>query len=197
MKNTIRNKKKGSRYAIAFPVIAIVIGGFFLTFSSFYEKSWMYNWDGISQPIKDSVLVTEHHINSFGNGRIEAKRPIKYDRNRWIMKNATEEELLKLIEYPNGTIRTIAYEGLMRNPEFDDKYNLFLMAISDKEYSIEFSGGCLNYDMYIGTYLMNYIVPIGGDFPALKNGQSNPFGISKEEEATILDAYRKELDPEW
>ncbi len=40
---------------------------------------------------------------------IRRKPPQQWHRRRWLMKNASTEELLKLIEYPNEVVKVTAY----------------------------------------------------------------------------------------
>ena len=51
------------------------------------------------------------------------------ERRRWVMNNATKIELLKLFEYPNGTVKVIAYEGLLRKKGFVPRATLMLIQL--------------------------------------------------------------------
>ncbi len=165
--------------------------GVLFVLSSFYEKSWTYNWNGISEQIRDSIKVAEYRGISSGIVGIDARKPNQFDRRHWIMKNATVPELLKLTEYPNGTIKTIAYEGLLRKEEFENKTELILKAISDNEYPILFQSGCVGTKMNISEYLIDFVLFIDDKSPPPPIGFENNFGISKTERNKILVEYRK------
>ncbi len=191
MRNRSVHKVKGNRFAIAFPLFTIISIGVIFVLSSFYEKSWSYNWNGIGEHIKDSVKIAQY--DGIANGRvgIGLEKPTQYERRLWIMKNATVSELLKLTEYPNGTIKTIAYEGLIRNPEFENKSELVLKAISDTEYPTYYRSGCVGTIMNIGEYLVDFVLYIDDKSPPPPTGLENQFGLSESERNQILEEYRK------
>ena len=191
MRNRRAHKDKGNHFAIAFPLLTIVAIGVIFVLSSFYEKSWSYNWDGISKQIKDSVQVAQYHGISSGWVGIAPQKPKQYDRRYWIMQNATVSELLELTEYPNGTIKTIAYEGLMRKPKWKNKTNYILKAIADNEYPIYFQAGCSGIEMTIGEYLIEFILLIDDESPPMPSGLKNPYGFSDVDIEKILVEYRK------
>ena len=191
MRKTERHIRKRNRFPIIFPIVTIIGIGIVVVLSSFYEKSWIYDWNGIRQQIKDSVKVAEYGGISSGVVGIAAKRPKQFDRRVWIMKNATESELLKLTEYPNGTIKSIAYEGLIRKPEFKNKTDLILKAISDTEYPIEIQSGCVGTNMNISEYLVDFVLYIDDKSPPSPIGFENTFGLSESERNKILAEYRK------
>ena len=191
MKKTERHHEKRNRFSIFLPILAIIGIGILFAFSSFYEKSWSFNWNGIRNQIKDSIQVAEYGGISSGVVGIDARKPKQYDRRYWIMQNATKEELLKLTEYPNGTIKTIAYEGLIRKPGFMEKTDLILKAISDTKYPIEYQAGCVGTNMNIGEYLIDFVLYIDDKSPPAPIGLENQFKISEIDRVKILKEYRK------
>ena len=192
MKKRKRHSEKRNRFSMLLPILTIVGIGIIVVFFSFYEKSWTYNWNGIRQQIKDSVKVAE---NDWVTGRIVgegAHRPKQYDRIQWIMKNATEKELLRLTEYPNGTIKTIAYEGLLRKSEFKNKSELTLKAIAETEYTTHYLSGCIGMELNIGEYLVDIVLKIGDNSPPPPPGGFGiKYGLSESERNKILAEYRK------
>ena len=132
-----RNNRKKSRFSILFPILTIIGIGIIAVLTSGYEKSWSHNWNGVSESIKDSVLVVRDIAYTGGTGP-NGRSMEKYANKRlWIMDNATENELLNLTKYPNGTVKAICYEGLIRNSAFDKKTDLILESIKDKSNFIE------------------------------------------------------------
>ncbi|WP_408038789.1 hypothetical protein [Tenacibaculum amylolyticum] len=173
------------------PVLSIIGIGIIFIISLFYEKSWTYNWSEIRQQIKDSVRIAEHDGISSGVVGYDARKPAQFDRRHWIMKNATTSELLKLTEYPNGTIKTIAYEGLIRKREYKNKNALILKAIADTEYPIHYQSGCVGSSMNIGEYLVDVVLQIGDNSPPPPKGFGLKFGLSEKECLAIVTKYRK------
>ncbi len=197
MQRNRNNIKKFSRFAIVFPVLTIIGIGIFFVLSSFYEKSWSYNWNGIRNQIRDSVKVAEYNGFTSGWVGIVPSKDKNYSNQLWIMSNATESELLRLLEYPNGTVKTIAYEGLIRKPNFNNKADLVLRAISDKQYPIYYRTGCNGMEMSIGEYLVEFLLFINYDGPPIPPEYKNKFGFSEENINTILVEYRKEPRSWW
>src|SRR5690606_40641268 len=109
MKEYRRHSEKRNLFIIVFPMLTIIGIGIVFVLSSFYEKSWTYNWNGIRQQIKDSVKVAETSGLSSGLVGIVPSRNQQYFRQVWIMENATKPELSKLTDYPNATVKAIAY----------------------------------------------------------------------------------------
>ncbi|WP_298760542.1 hypothetical protein [uncultured Psychroserpens sp.] len=185
-----RHNEKRNRFSMLFPILTIIGIGIVLVLSSFYEKSWTYNWDGIRGQIKDSIKVAEYGGISTGIVGYDARKPAQFDRRHWIMKNATESELLKLTEYPNGTIKTIAYEGLIRKSELKEKTNIILEAITETEYHMYLQSGCTGTPMNIGEYLVDFVLQIDDRSPPFAREKPN-FGLTKTDEELILTEYRK------
>ena len=191
MRKTERHNKKRNRFSIFFPILSIIGIGIIAVLSSGYEKSWSYNWNGISEQVRDSIKVAEYAGISSGWVGIAPKKPKQYDRRFWIMKNASESELLKLTEYPNGTIKTIAYEGLIRKKDFDKKSELILKALDDNEFTIEYASGCTGTPMRISEYLVEYVLFINDKSPPLPDGLYNQYNLSEIEIEKIMVEYRK------
>ena len=168
-----------------------------LAFSSFYEKSWSYNWNGIRSQIKDSIKVAEPNGLSSGLVGIVPRRNQQYYRQVWIIENATKSELLKLTNYPNATVKAIAYEGLIRKENFNGKPDLILKAISDKEFKIDYQSGCSWFQMSISEYLIEFVLYINDEGPSQPIELENQFGLTKVEQKRILTEYKKEPHSWW
>ncbi|QIE58687.1 hypothetical protein G5B37_03655 [Rasiella rasia] len=190
MRKTVRHIKKRNRFSIIFPILTIIAIGILFTFSSFYEKSWSYNWNGISEQIRDSIKVAEYGGISSGVVGVSGRKPKQFDRRIWIMKNATEKELLNLTEYPSGTIKAIAYEGLLRRKDYKDKTSLVLKSLKDTEYPIEYQSGCLSSKMYVGEYLINQVLFLDNQGPPLPESFVN-YRKEKYDVDKIMKEYLK------
>jgi len=191
MRKFERHNKKRNRLPVVFPILTIIGIGILFVLSSFYEKSWTYNWNGITNQIRDSVKVAENGGISSGVVGIEGRKPKQFDRRYWIMKNATQLELLKLTNYPNATIKTIAYEGLLRKKDFTDKTNLVLKSLNETEYPINFQMGCVGSRMYISEYLIDFVLYLDIHSSPLPDGLTNRFKLTKNEVDIIMNEYRK------
>ena len=193
MRSKRRQIKKQNIFYLIFPILTILGTGILFAYSSFFENKWTYNWSGIRQNIKESVIMTENQGLRNGIVGLNYQNPYDTNSNRinWIKNNATEAELLKLIEYPNGIIKALAYEGLIRNENFENKTELILRAINDKEYDIMFFSGCMSSSITIGEYIINYVLSINDNQPLLIGYNYSTIELSKEDRIKILYAYRK------
>ncbi len=188
-----KNSNKRNQFSILLPILSIIGIGIITVISSAYEKSWTYNWDGIRGNIKDSIKSIEYRSITSGiggNGRSTIDEVLK---RRWIMNKATESELLKLIEYPNGTVKAIAYEGLIRKRNFKQKTELILQGIHDTNYQVSYQSGCEGWNMEIGEYLVRNVLMIDSQIAPYPPELINDFAISELDKEKILTEFRKRI----
>lgn len=184
-----RNNNKRSRFSILFPILTIVGIGIITAFVTNYEPNWSYNWNGIRAEIKDSIQIAELRGITSGVGGMGVSTKSEVDRRRWIMRNATESELLKLTEFPNGTVKAIACEGLLRKKNFKNKVELISNAINDTIYSVYYQSGCLGDELDIGEYLVQKVLMIDDQVPPFRPELITDFGLSKMEKQKILNEF--------
>jgi len=187
----MKKNKRHHRIPIFLPIITIIGIGIITILSSFYEKTWSYNWNEISVQIRDSVKIAAHGGISSGVVGVAAVKPKQFDRRHWIMQNATESELLKLTNYPNATIKTIAYEGLLRKINYTNKTDIVLKSIADTEYPMVYQTGCHGTRMSIAEYLVEFVLYIDDKSPPAPDGIRNRFGFSEADINVIMIEYRK------
>lgn len=167
-----KDNSKRNRFLIIFLILTIF--GFGITAAIFTtsETNNNYSLDGIRNKIKDSIKVSE----------------LNGTTSRWVRKNATESELLKLTEYPNGIVKAIAYEGLLRKKEFAQKTELILRAINDTAYIIDNQSRCVM-NVNIGEYIVQNVLLIDHEIPIPE--KLPDFGLTKIEKEKILTEFRK------
>lgn len=106
----------------------------------------------------------------------------KFAKTRlWIMNNATEYELLNLIKYPNGTVKAIGYEGLLRRSDYSKKIDLISKSINDKEYKVYYSVGCEAIELEISQYLIQWFLKIDNKMPPFRPELVVDYGLSESE----------------
>ena len=184
-----RNNNERSRFSILFPISGMVGIGLIIVLTSGYEKSWGFSWNGINRNIKDSISIYERQSISSGIGGNGKAIPEEIGRRKWIMKNAIKSELLKLTEFPNGNIKAIAYEGLLRKKEFKNKNELISSAIKDTIYSVYYQSGCLGNKMEIGEYLVQNVLMIDNRIEPFPPELITDFGFSELEKQKILNEF--------
>ncbi|MGJ8594224.1 MAG: hypothetical protein ACSHXF_16865 [Aquaticitalea sp.] len=184
-----RNSNKRNRFTILFPILTIVGIGIIAVLTSGYEKNWSYNWNDIRKEIKDSIQIAdEQGITSGIVGVGGRSTEDEIQRRKWIMKNATEFELLKLTEYPSGTVKAIAYEGLIKKESYNEKAKIISKAISDNEFFVYYQSGCLTDRLYLSEYLMHYVLNFDKTFPP-SPAMMNDYGLTKMEKDKIQTEY--------
>ncbi len=188
-----RNPKILNR-AIVLPIGTLTIVGLIFFLSSAYEPSWTFNWQEIRPEIRDTVKLIERY-GSVTSGIVgyAGQTPQQWHRRKWLMKNATEDELTKLIDYPSGTVKTIAYEGLIRK-ENSDKYKLINQALNDTTTFFNYQSGCDGFTMMIGEYLVENVIPISDRVPPLPPEKVIEYNLSDTEIVNLRELYNKRID---
>ena len=169
-----KDSSKRNRFLIIFPILTIFGIGITAAIFTTSETNNNYSLDGIRNEIKDSIKVSE----------------LNGTTSRWVRvrENATESELLKLTEYPNGIVKAIAYEGLLRKKEFAQKTELIFRAINDTTYIIDNQSRCVM-NVNIGEYIVQNVLLIDDEIPIPE--KLPDFGLTKIEKEKILTEFRK------
>ncbi|WP_236554557.1 hypothetical protein [Flavobacterium sp. 9AF] len=162
---------------------------FLISFS--YEKSWSYNWEGIRENLKDSISLYRTNSITSGVGENGSDFSFEVERRNWIMKYATIKELEKLSLYPDGTIKAIAYEGLLRNKLYFKKYDLILKILNDEDI-VAYQSGCLGYTISLRDYFMDYVLQLNPE-RSFEFTTNLGFGLSDEEKYKIIAEYKSYL----
>lgn len=191
MKSKRRNNNSRSGYSIWFPIITIIGIGVLSAFTSNYREQWFYNWDGIRESIKDSILVYEYRSITSGIGGMGRSTEKEVESRKWVMEYASVNELDKLTKFPRGTIKAIAYEGLHQKKEYLNKTELVLKAINDTIHKVSYQSGCIGWEMEIGEYLVNYVLNVNNEFPPLPPGQAYKHNLSNDDIKIILSEFKK------
>lgn len=159
------NKSKYWPDTVVFPIGTIVVVGFLFLLSISYTPNWTFNWSGIRPEIRDTVEL----LQKYGSvtSRIvgyAGTTPQQWYRRRWVMKNATENELIKLKEHPNGVVKVAAYEGLLKRTNLN-KYDLLTQALADTITFFNYQSGCVGQPMMLGEYLIENVAHISNRMP--------------------------------
>ena len=190
MKTKRIKKNKVNRFWIVFPILSIIGIGFVIILSSSFEKKWLFNWKEIRTEIKDSIQIAELRGITNGIGGNGVSTQDEVSRRSWIMKNAKQSELLKLIEYPNGTVKAIAYEGLLRKKDFKNKMELILKTNVDTIYPVYIQTGCLGSKKKLNEYLIQNVLMFDDQIIPYKPELIFDFGFSDLEKQKILNEFR-------
>ncbi|WP_299714985.1 hypothetical protein [uncultured Tenacibaculum sp.] len=178
------------------PIITFVFVCSMFSFSSFYTPKWMFKWKGIRKEIKDSVQKFDRYgeicfdsTNQFGY------KLQNYFTHEWILKNATPSELYNLLDYPDGTVKAIAYEGLMYNLKVK-KFPLLNRSLNDTLSFVFFSSGCEGTGVMLSDYVINFIANIGKGVPPRYDYNPPEIKLSEDEKDEILKLFYKRKSKE-
>jgi len=120
-------------------------------------KYYDFAMENIRQEVQDTTYAIQEYgeIDSewVGDG---ASTTEQWYRRKWLIKNATNEELLRLTEYPNDVVKAIAYEGLLRNDTIN-QFEIAKKGMLDSSVLILYVDGCMG-DYYImAEYIMDIV----------------------------------------
>lgn len=177
---------------IFLPILTIFIVGV-LYFTSFsFSKKWSFNWKGIRSNIKDSIKTLDKYgeITSYAVG-YSGRTPNQWHRQNWILKNITRKELLKLIDYPSGTVKAIAYEGLLRDEGFTNKFNLINKSLNDTLTFVHYTSSCSGTGFMLSDYVINFIGNVKKSLPPSESKDFPKLNLSKKQIELINSEFEK------
>jgi len=122
--------------------------------------------------------------------------PPEFYTRLWIMQNATPSELRSLMEYPNGTIKATAIEGLIRG-ETSNKLDLFRMALEDTTTFVNFQSGCIAEPMTIGEYLGAEVLGIGRFSPPNLQSAARRLECTEQELKLLVPILHEREEKKW
>jgi hypothetical protein len=152
-------------------------------------------FESIRSEIIDTVKRIElDNFISTGVVGISGKKPKQFSRRAWLMSKAENDELIKLIEYPNAVVKATAFEGLYKrgNPEIAK----ILIKLSNQNELIYFRSGCTGYPIQIGEYcftkIMNYDLSSKKRIePPLPDEFKRQIKLSENEKEIIIKNIKK------
>ncbi|CAL2093150.1 hypothetical protein [Tenacibaculum sp. 190524A05c] len=177
-----------------FPIFTFLVVAFLFSFSSFYSPKWNYDWRGIRKQVKDSILKFDYYgsiswdsTNQFGD-RLQS-----YFTHRWILDNADPHELYHLLDYPDGTVKAIAYEGLMYNSSIK-KYPLLKKVLNDTLSFVSYRTGCIGSGTMLSNYVISFVTNIDERAPTKINAPI--IDLTKKEKEEILKLLDQRISRE-
>jgi hypothetical protein len=171
LKMLFKKKKRHKNKLNFLPIITLGIIGFIYFLSVSYSEKWNFEWKGIRKEIKDSIQA----LDKFGNLTSEfagynMNTPKQWHRQNWLRKNINTFELLKLTEYPSGTVKGFAYEELLTKPNIE-KYELYKKTLNDTLTFVHYTSGCIGNRFMLSEYAIK-VVPNFRNYE-LKNQLTN------------------------
>tara|TARA_R100000789_G_C3006361_1_gene150172 strand:+ start:432 stop:1028 length:597 start_codon:yes stop_codon:yes gene_type:complete len=174
-----RRKTKGN-YIPLFSV-GIILLLFIYSFS--HNQINDFNWNGIRKEVKDSIIAFEKYggLTSEFVG-YAGKTTEQWYRQNWLNENLKEGELSKLTEYPNGSVKGLAYWNLFKNEKVK-KRKLFEKALNDTLAFVHYQSGCIGTGFMLGEFVVSYL-------PMTENIKLEEI-LTEEENKEILNLLKK------
>ncbi|MFD1062065.1 hypothetical protein ACFQ1Q_02305 [Winogradskyella litorisediminis] len=181
MKFRKTNRRKTKMNYIPLFSLGIIFLLLSFTFSHSYVNN--FNWNGIRSEIKDSIIEFEKYgsITSKYVG-YAGKTPQQWYRQNWLNENLNEKELSKLTEYPNGSVKGLAYWNLIKNKKVEKK-ELFEKALNDTLAFVHYQSGCIGTGFMLGEFVVSFV-------PATENIELKEI-LNKKERKEILNLLEK------
>jgi hypothetical protein len=170
---------------IVFVSLVIIVLVFLTMFSKSKKASLDFDWSGIRTEVKDSIkLMSEKGERLLGRGGYAG-----YERSTdiqfWFLLNVNDSELKQLLNYPDGFIKAMSYEALIRKGE-NNTFDLMKRAFSDTIAYFSVSSGCTSEYYLIGEYLIDNVVFIEKNIPQLPRTPSYIKELTNEQIDTLL-----------
>ena len=189
------NAEFKNHLTVYLPIFTILIIVILYYFSQTYSDKWNYNWSGIRLEIKDTILEFDKYgvITSNATG-YSGETPQQWHRQNWILKNATTSELEKLIDFPSGIVKGIAYVGVLHRTK--NKRDLLNKSLNDTLSFVFYQSGCVSRDFLLSEYL-NIILNIENYQPCcsikLTESERNEFLGKLKNLKSKKEYYKKEF----
>ncbi len=195
----MRRKSQIRRRVLLFPTITFVLVGLLLLISQFYildTPSWTFNWTGIRPEIRDSVKLDRgDYFGRYVCDNFYNRHCLQYqNRREWVMQNATNQELVKLMNHPEPIIKAMAHEGLLRKENTDHYWILESSFIDTTTFLFTTNGHDL--PMLIGDYLIERVLCVSDRIPMPAPSNQRPLSsnLTDEELIKILKLYNYHFD---
>ena len=177
-----KKKKRTHRGKTNFlPILTLFLVALLYFISTSYSEKWNFKWTGIRKNIKDSILALDKYGGLTGPAvGYSGRTPNQWYRQKWLLENATENELYELTDYPSGTVKGLAYSGLILKSSAN-KYDLYQKSLNDTLAFVYHTSGCIEAGFMLSEYTIDFI------------GRENIKDLSSEQRKKIMTLYSERL----
>lgn len=185
--NDKTQKLKNNLHLRLLPIITFLIIGLINSYAQTNSQKSSFDWSDIRINVKDSIIKLDKVgvIMSQSVG-IAGIKPQQWNRQNWLINNLTEKELIKLTNYPSGTVKAIAYEGLIKQSD-SNHYEILKKALSDTLAFVYYQSGCNLNEYMLSSYIINFVSNPNRSYTRVKSIKLN---LSENEKKEILDELR-------
>lgn len=162
-----------------------------------YDPKWHYDWTGIRLEMRDSIEFIERHGIGSTCAGMGCRTSKSYYTRHWLFENLLDEELIHLKSYPSGSVKTLAYEGLLRRGHIDH-FNLLREVIVDNEFVVGVPAGCRYAHFLLSDYLFEHYIPELCFRPPFKPLGNFVINLNPSQKSILREEYYMvHLNREW
>lgn len=152
----------------------------------------IYDYSNYPAVYLDTIKAIAHHnrLSSSQRGYGDAGLRI-FRRTSWLINHLSTPELLSLVNFPNPTVKAVAFEGLYRR-KHPNLFQILLHFLTLEQDYISYSSGCISWRLHLSQYCFSYIMkyyPNNG--PALPPSSFDYEALTTSEQAMILKELEK------
>lgn len=118
----------------------------------------VYDYSSYPAPYLDTIKAIAHynHLSSGKRGYGDAGLRI-FRRTSWLINHLSTSELLSLVDFPNPTVKAVAFEGLYRR-KYPNLFQVLLDFLTLEQDYIFYSSGCVSWQLHLSQYCFSYIM---------------------------------------
>ena len=79
----------------------------------------------------------------------------EHRKMKWVLKNASQQELFNLTNHPHGMVKVLSYFKLMYS-DYPDKFEMLKKAFTDSSTFVEVKSGCKLEDFLLSEFLNDH-----------------------------------------
>lgn len=194
-RNTHKRSRNNSLFLLI-PALVLILFFYVMNFTSVFRTSMKVDWTEISQPIQDTLkyfVVYEDDYYVFEFDRKD--NVIEHRKMKWVLNNATQEELYNLTNHPHGMVKVLSYYELI-NSDYPNKFEMLKKAFSDTTTFVEVESGCTSEEFILSEFLdfVGLHLDVGAPRPPLPENYYERFGLSENEISVLTEMLTHQIE---
>ncbi|MCF8277810.1 MAG: hypothetical protein K9J17_13835 [Flavobacteriales bacterium] len=176
------------------PVLTVVLVSTVTFYATTYYPSWDFNWNGIRPEVIDTVNKLDFYgYISSGSEGLSGTTPVHYETRYRLMSMASDQELYKLLDYPQGAIKATAYEALLHRKKYDH-YELILKALDDTTFFVDYRSGCVGDMLLLAEYISwNTVYCLTKDCPPYTDEIKEKLPMTEDQLSRLRKLYAERI----
>jgi hypothetical protein len=188
MRRRIENKSK-----IGLPFLSVVGIPMLILVLPFFDDSNISSMGFPFATLDEDLWAEVHWLENYGTmqWRNDSLRVIS-SKYKGKVRNASTNDLHKLLNYNDGYVKSLAFEGLCKRSD-EQVFESLMLILDDTVNSVEIHAGCIGYPVSVAGYctidMLSIQVPDAPPTPSPKYDVNKLF--TKNELALIVEKYEQ------